>query len=93
MAPACLLTSATAGRSVILEIDPPEDEIAIRRLRFYQSLGFCLNDHDHVHPPYHPDYQGHELRVLSYPNPINLYEYQQFNRMLVARVMDHGVTA
>ncbi|MCH7349633.1 GNAT family N-acetyltransferase [Aeromonas bestiarum] len=83
----------TAGRTVILEIDPPEDEIAIRRLRFYQSLGFCLNDHDHVHPPYHPDYQGHGLRVLSYPNPINPAEYQQFNRMLVTRVMDHGLTA
>jgi hypothetical protein len=31
--------------------------------------------------------------VLSYPNPINPAEYQQFNRMLVTRVMDHGVTA
>jgi len=39
-----------AGKTVILEIDPPEDEIAIRRLRFYQGLGFCLNDYAHLHP-------------------------------------------
>ncbi len=79
-----------AGKTVILEIDPPEDEIAIRRLRFYQGLGFCLNDYAHLHPPYHPDYEGHALRVLSYPKLLEEEAYQRFNQMLVETVMDHG---
>ena len=29
-----------AGR-IVLEIDPPETEIAVRRLRFYERLGSC----------------------------------------------------
>ena len=80
----------TAGRPVILEIDPPEDEISLRRLRFYQSLGFCLNEHDHVHPPYQPDCEGHALRVLSYPAPLDKEDYLRFNKVLVETVMDHG---
>ena len=31
-----------AGR-IVLEIDPPETEIAVRRLRFYERLGFVRN--------------------------------------------------
>lgn len=79
-----------AGKTVVLEIDPPEDEIAVRRLRFYQGLGFCLNDYAHVHPPYQPDYEGHALRVLSYPAPLDEEDYLSFNQMLVQTVMDHG---
>lgn len=79
-----------AGKTVILEIDPPEDEIAIRRLRFYQGLGFCLNDYAHVHPPYQPDYEGHALRVLSYPALLDEEDYLRFNRVMVEEVMDHG---
>ncbi|CAJ1825815.1 GNAT family N-acetyltransferase [Aeromonas veronii] len=81
-----------AGKTVILEIDPPEDEIAIRRLRFYQGLGFCLNDYAHLHPPYHSDYQGHALRVLSYPRLLEEEAYQRFNSMLVETVMEHGLS-
>ena len=38
-----------AGR-IVLEIDPPETEIAVRRLRFYERLGFVRNDYHYVHP-------------------------------------------
>lgn len=80
----------TVGRNVILEIDPPEDEVSIRRLRFYQTLGFCLNDYPHVHPAYQPSYEGHVLRVLSHPNPLSNNEYNKFKRLLEVQVMVHN---
>lgn len=40
-----------AGR-IVLEIDPPETEIAVRRLRFYERLGFVRNDYHYVHPSF-----------------------------------------
>ena len=41
-----------AGR-IVLEIDPPETEIAVRRLRFYERLGFCLLYTSHLLPTAH----------------------------------------
>lgn len=49
----------------ILEIDPLTTEIASRRLRFYQSLGFVENSYSHAHPSYHSEISDHELVVLS----------------------------
>ena len=41
------------GKCVILEIDPPKDEVSIRRKHFYERCGFVENPFNHVHPPYH----------------------------------------
>ena len=38
------------GKTVVLEIDPPVDEIARRRQGFYQRCGFAVNPYPHVHP-------------------------------------------
>ena len=42
---------------VILEIDPPEDELSIRRERFYRRLGFQSNDYPHLHPAYRDNFE------------------------------------
>lgn len=52
---------------MILEIDPLTTDIAVRRKRFYERLGFMLNPFPHVHPPYHDGLTGHALLVLSRP--------------------------
>ena len=35
---------------VILEIDPPVDDISIRRRHFYERLGFVANPYEYIHP-------------------------------------------
>ena len=37
---------------VILEIDPPADDISIRRLHFYERLGFVANPYRYIHPSF-----------------------------------------
>ena len=44
-----------------------------------------------MHPPYQPGHQGHALRVLSYPAPLDEQGYRRFNKVLVETVMDHGL--
>ncbi len=39
------------GKTVILEIDPPEDALALRRKGFYERAGYHANGFPHVHPP------------------------------------------
>ena len=76
-----------SGKTVILEIDPPIDEISIRRRGFYERAHFRANPYPHVHPAYHADYKGHELVIMSAPAPINQARYDAFNDYLRAVVM------
>ena len=50
---------------VVLEAEPPTEEMAIRRVRFYERNGFTLYHHDYYQPPYTPDRQGIPLRLMG----------------------------
>ncbi len=76
------------GKTVILEIDPPEDETARRRQGFYQRCGFTVNPFPHVHPPYHASVpSGHPLVVMSCPDVLSPELYRAFNAYLESTVM------
>ena len=75
------------GKTVILEIDPPVDDVSIHRKGFYERAGFWVNSFNHVHPPYHEAHQGHRLVVMSCPEPLAEPEYDIFNLYLKNTVM------
>ena len=79
------------GVPVVLEIDPPVDEISIRRQHFYARCGFFQNPFPHVHPPYRKGFQGHPLVVLSAPGPLSPAAYDRFAQYLAGTVMDDCV--
>ena len=72
---------------VILEIDPPVDEISIRRKGFYERAGYAENPFFHVHPPYHKGMEGHELVVMSSPSAISPDMFGKFTDYLKNTVM------
>ena len=77
-------------RTIILEIDEVIDDISTRRLRFYQHLGFVMNPYYHQLPKYRLDPSEHtqaRLMILTYPKPIDLQTYEQFNSDLNQIVM------
>lgn len=75
-------------KTIILEIDPPVDEISRKRLRFYEKLGYKTNPYKHFHPAYMPQqYEPHELLVLSNPASLDKAEYKQFYKDLKSVVM------
>lgn len=81
---------------VVLEIDPPADEISVRREQFYRRLGFRSNSYLHLHPAYRPEFSPHELVVMSCPREMTEEEYRLFQRELAETVMKdapkNGVT-
>ena len=66
-----------AGR-VVLEIDPPEDEISIRRQGFYERNGFVTNPYLYIHPSFRRPFQPHRLVLMSYPGPLGRQEAAGF---------------
>lgn len=81
---------AQRKKPLILEIDPPVDEISRRRKAFYERCGFVENPYPHVHPPYHRGCKGHELVIMSSPAGISPEEYDAFRHDLQEKVMYHA---
>ena len=74
------------GKTVILEIEPPIDELTLRRRAFYERNGFQMTHHHHLQTRFRPDDSDLELKVLSYPHAINEAEYRQFYTYLQREV-------
>ena len=81
------ILNAYQSSPLILEIDPPVNEISVRRKKFYERCGFVANPYIHIHPPYHHGNTGHELVVMSSPKMLTPDEYGQFNHYLQNTVM------
>ena len=74
-------------KAVILEIDPPIDEISNRRKAFYERLQYKANVYVHIHPPYGLDNKGHTLVVMSHPTMLSKVDYESFYDYLEITVM------
>lgn len=61
-----------SGRTVVLEIEPPEDDLTKRRQNFYLRSGFGFHPHIHRHPPYRAGDERHLLNVMSFPPPTDI---------------------
>ncbi len=75
------------GKTLLLEIDPPEDVLSRRRKGFYERCGFRENAFDHIHPPYHKGKEGHRLVVMTAPKEISPEVFDAFRRYLEGYVM------
>ncbi|MBX0333674.1 GNAT family N-acetyltransferase [Pontibacter sp. HSC-14F20] len=58
-------------RPVLLEVEPPHEEMQQRRVRFYEKSGFTLNHHFYQQPPYHPGQEPLTLLLMSHPATIS----------------------
>lgn len=79
--------SALQNTPLVLEIDPPIDEISIRRKRFYERSGFVENPYPHVQLPYHRGGAEHRLVIMSRPRTLSRSEYEGINEYLHNTVM------
>lgn len=76
---------------IILEVEPPEEEMARRRIGFYERLGFCLNAFDYVQPPLRQNADELKLLIMSYPSPLTPQQFKDYRGILYREV--YGVEA
>lgn len=74
---------------IILEIEHPVDETSIRRLNFYERLGFVKNHHLHFQPPFIKGDAPLGLTVLSLEKPFSATLYASFARKQKEVIMNH----
>lgn len=76
------------GKTVVLEIEPPEDELTKRRQNFYLRSGFGYNPYVHRHPPYRDGDERHLLNVMSFPPPTDISTALSLERFIEQIVTD-----
>lgn len=76
------------AHTLVLEIEPPIDELTIRRLHFYERLGFHRNDYDYTHPSYRTGAQAHphQLVILSQGQALDPARYEEFLTLMREKV-------
>lgn len=77
------------GPVILLEIDPPTDEISRRRCGFYKRLGYLDNDFEHSHPSYQDGTGKVPLVLMSYPKTIDEELRREFVRRQCDEMLAH----
>ena len=67
------------NKPLILEAEAPVTEQQIKRIKFYNRLGFNVNSFNYTQPSYHGG-EGVPFLILSYPNKLTDEEFDEFLR-------------
>ncbi len=71
---------------VILEVEPPQNEITRRRIGFYQRLGFQYNEFPYQQPPLHKGNGWLPLVIMSYPGSVSEEEFAPMKQVMYQEV-------
>jgi len=75
-------------RRLILEVEPPVDELTKRRIGFYERLGFTLNPYEHYQAPLNPTTGVVELKIMSSLGALSQDEQKAYRRILNTKVYE-----
>lgn len=73
-------------KPVCLEVEPPETEIAIRRISFYQRNNFFLNEYPYVQPPMSQGKKAIPLFIMTLGGKVDEDTFKYIKSTLYAKV-------
>ncbi|WP_019913494.1 GNAT family N-acetyltransferase [Paenibacillus sp. HW567] len=82
-----------SDKPVVLEVEPPEGELELRRVGFYERLGFHLNPFPYVQPPLREGQADLPLMIMTYPQAVSRQEFGRFREILYTEVYKIPATA
>ena len=65
-------------KPILLEVELPNSDINQRRIKFYERIGFKLNEHYYEIPSSKEGQAPLQLLLMSYPESISAKEVEQF---------------
>lgn len=74
------------GKNILLEIEPPVDEMTERRYGFYKRNGFFMNPFYHIQAKYHLGDEDYELKIMTYPRLLTDEEYRSFYEYMTREI-------
>lgn len=61
---------------VVIEVEEPFSDEACRRIRFYESLNFKINQNTYFQPPYSIGKKAVKMHLMSYPDEIQQKDFE-----------------
>lgn len=72
---------------IILEVEPPSNEKAKQRIRFYEQSGMTMTDYVYIQPPYSPKQNPVPLKIMvGKEMPANTNQLKPFIEQILKRV-------
>ncbi len=65
-------------KPVVLEVELPEGDLEMRRVAFYERVGFVFNDYAYLQPPMQEGHDLLPLRLMTYPEGIDEGTYNGY---------------
>ena len=83
-----MLDFLTSGekRTICLEAEPPESEMARRRIGFYNRNGFYLNEYPYIQPPISMGRAPVPLMIMTHGKKIDECEFEKTRDLLYKEV-------
>lgn len=74
------------NKTVCLEVEPPETEIACRRIKFYERNGFFLNNYNYLQPSLGEGKREIPLLVMTSGGEIEADRFEEIKSVLYEKV-------
>ncbi|MDN3956563.1 GNAT family N-acetyltransferase [Sporolactobacillus laevolacticus] len=76
-----------AKKQVLIEVEEPVTDLAIRRIHFYQRLGFVFSAFGYIQPDLRNSGEKEvTLRMMNYPTPLTKPEFLQRKKEIFQQV-------
>jgi ribosomal protein S18 acetylase RimI-like enzyme len=69
-------------RQIVLEVELPEDEISLKRIKFYEGFGFNICHELYIQPPYDKDKEAVTMFIMSRQAIASLSDFQLIRKTL-----------
>ncbi len=73
------------SKPIVLEIEPPKDEITIKRYHFYERLGFNICNYEYYQKPLRKGQNPLRLNLMSYPIKLDEQTFDTIKKYLQNR--------
>ena len=73
-------------KRIVLEVEPPTNETAERRVRFYKRNGFYLNEYPYFQPAFSKDRKSVELMIMTSLSPAGKSGFERIRDILYTNV-------
>ena len=74
------------GKTVCLEVELPNNEMASRRIGFYERNNFFLNKYPYIQPPISTGRNPVPLLIMTSERPVNDMEFRRIKEILYSQV-------
>lgn len=69
-------------KTIVLEVELPNNDFARRRISFYERAGFKLYNKEYTQPPYRENEDYFPLRIMAYGKNINDEDFENIKSII-----------